>query len=147
VSDSYFGVLDIPLLRGQSLDGMALLAIFAVASLLLAAAGIYGIVAHSVGQRLREMGIRIALGARAADVMRHVVGGCANFAGLGVAAGLIIVAALGNVLDALTPVWAGVTPREVAASAMVVAVVALAAAYVPARRAGSADPLDTLRQH
>jgi hypothetical protein len=112
VSDSYFGVLDIPLLRGQSLDGMALLAIFAVASLLLAAAGIYGIVAHSVGQRLREMGIRIALGARAADVMRHVVGERASFAGLGVAAGLIIVAALGNVLDALTPVRAGVTPRE-----------------------------------
>jgi ABC-type antimicrobial peptide transport system permease subunit len=126
--------------------GMALLAIFATASLLLAAAGIYGIVAHSVGQRLREMGIRIALGARAADVLRHVVGECARFAALGLAAGLIVVAAVGNVLEALTPVWAGVTLREVAAAAMMVATVALVAAYMPARRAASADPLETLRQ-
>jgi predicted permease len=145
-----YGIRDLGFMLASEYDlnrlGMALLAIFAAASLLLAAAGIYGIVAHSVGQRLREMGIRIALGARAADVLRHVVGECASFAGLGLAVGLILVAALGNVLEALTPVWAGVAPREVATSAIIVAIVALAAAYVPARRAASADPLDTLRQ-
>jgi predicted permease len=137
-----YGIRDLDFMLASEYDlnrlGMALLAIFA-------AAGIYGIVAHSVGQRLREMGIRIALGARATDVLRHVVGEAAGFAALGVAAGLIVVAAVGHILEALTPVWTGVAPREVAAAAMVVATIGLLAAYIPARRAASADPLDALR--
>jgi predicted permease len=145
-----FGIRDLDYILRSEYDlnrlGMALLALFAGAALVLAIAGIYGVVSHQVAQRLREMGIRIALGAKPADVLRLIVGESGRFAAIGVVGGLMVVGTVGHLLGALTPGWTGVSRGVVAAVAIAVATVAVGAAYLPARRAASADPLETLRQ-
>jgi predicted permease len=117
-----------------------LLGMFAGLALILAAIGIYGVMAYAVAQRTREIGIRMALGARSADVLRLVVADGAMITGVGVAIGLIAAAATTRWLESLL---FGVTADDhwtfVVASGFFAAV-ALAASYIPARRATLVDP-------
>lgn len=126
--------------------GMTLLAVFAAAALILAVAGIHGVVAHTVGQRLREIGIRIAVGASGGTVVRLIVSDYGRFVAAGVALGLAVVLVLGNLLGALTPAWTGLDPRIIAGSAATIIAAAVASAFLPARRAASGDPVQALKQ-
>lgn len=145
-----YGLRDMEYMMASALDlnrlSLTLLALFAGVALALAVAGIYGVVAHIVGQRLREMGVRLALGAMPADLLRLIVGDCARFTMVGAAAGLALVVAMSGRLESLTQNWAGMDGRVLAGVALVVMAVALVAAYLPARRAASVDPVIALRQ-
>jgi len=116
-----------------------------VLGLVLATVGLYGIIAYSVSRRSREIGVRMALGARPGDVQRMVVVGGMRLAGLGVVIGLLLAAGASRLLVAFLY---GVSPLDVptfaATSALFVAV-AFVASYLPARRAAMADPLIALR--
>jgi putative ABC transport system permease protein len=118
---------------------------FSVASLLLAAIGIYGLLAYSVTQRTREIGVRVALGAEPASIIRMVVASGARMVITGAAAGLAAALALSGLLKSLL---FGIGPRDpltfIAAPA-IFAAVALVAAYVPARRAARVSPMEALR--
>jgi len=123
----------------------ALLAAFAAASLLLASVGVYGVVAFGVARRLREFGIRIALGAGRADLTRLVLGQGARLAAAGITAGLAGAALLSRAMESLVY---GVGARDAASYALSAAALLGAAAlasYLPARRAASVDPAVTLR--
>jgi putative ABC transport system permease protein len=124
---------------------MLMLAIFAALALVLAAVGIYGVMAYSVNQRRHEIGVRMALGAVQTDVLRLVIGKALLLGGLGVVAGSA--AALG-----LTRLMAGMLygvkpadPLTFGCVAFLLFAVALAASYLPARRATRLDPLAALR--
>jgi putative ABC transport system permease protein len=124
---------------------MALFAAFAGLALALAAVGIYGVMAYSVSQRKHELGIRIALGAGRADVMRLVVGQGMALAAAGIALGLAAAFFATRLLATL--LW-GVTATHVptyAAMAAVIAAVALVASFIPATRATAVDPIIALR--
>ncbi len=123
----------------------ALLGMFAVVGLLLAAVGVYAVVAYSVAQRTHEIGIRIALGATAAQVVRSVCHRAAAPLGLGLLAGLAGAGALGRTLEAFL---VGIEPFDAATLLVVAALLAgvvLVASLVPARRAAGVDPLTALR--
>jgi putative ABC transport system permease protein len=117
---------------------------FACVALLLAAIGIYGVLSYAVAQRTQEIGIRIALGARAAQVLALVVGqGMALTLGA-IVLGLGAAAASGGLMRSLL---FGVTPADpstLAVAAVVLAVVALVACWLPARRATRVDPVSAL---
>jgi putative ABC transport system permease protein len=123
----------------------ALLGAFAGVSLLLASVGVYGVVAFGVARRVREFGIRMALGAGRADVTRLVVRQGTALAAAGTLAGLAAAALLSGAMESLVY---GVRPRDAASfavSALVLLGVAALASYLPARRAASVDPSVTLR--
>ncbi len=118
---------------------------FAAAALALALVGVYGVVAYTVAERARELGVRLALGAQPADVYRVVLGGSARVAALGLAAGAALALALTRVLAAGLP---NVSPRDPGVLAGAIAALAaatLAAAWGPARRAARLDPVASLR--
>jgi hypothetical protein len=123
-----------------------MLALVSTISLLLAAIGIYGVMAQSVSRRKHEIGIRMALGAQHADVIRMIVQQSAGFAALGIAAGtvcaLLFTKALASLLYGVKPV--DITSFTAAAAVLLTAV--LVAALVPARKATRVDPVETLRQ-
>jgi len=125
---------------------MIVLSLFALLALGLSAVGIAGVVGYSVVQRTKEIGIRVALGARPADVLRLVIGHSLAWTLLGVGTGL---AASFGLLRYLSTMVYGVTPTDPlvlgSVSSLLVAV-ALAAAYLPARRAARVDPVSALRQ-
>jgi putative ABC transport system permease protein len=124
---------------------LALLGAFAVVALVLAGVGIYGVMAYAVSRRTREIGLRMALGARAQDVMRLVLGQAMGVTLLGIAVGLGGALALRRIVASML---FGVGPGDPATLLMVavmLAVVALAAGYVPARRAARVDPSIALR--
>ncbi len=124
---------------------MALLAVFGSASLVLAAIGIFGVMAQAVSQRTHEIGIRIALGADRGEVLRLVVGRGLLLVGAGVAAGLIAARLMAGVMSSLL---FGVSATDLVtfgAVAMVLAFVALAAAWLPAGCATLVDPIVALR--
>jgi putative ABC transport system permease protein len=125
---------------------MLMLGIFAVAALLLAAIGIYGVLAYAVRQRSNEIGIRRALGARSGDVMRMVVGRAMLLASGGLIAGLLASLALTRVLSGLLYGVSATDPWTFVGVAILLAVVALFASLVPARRAARVDPLVALRE-
>jgi putative ABC transport system permease protein len=123
----------------------SLLATFAVIALILAGAGIYGTLLYSVGQRSREVGIRMALGAKASDVTRLIVGQGMTLVAVGVASGLMGAYAASRFLESFL---FGVTSHDVptfAAVAVALALVGFFACYSPARRAARTDPVTTLR--
>jgi putative ABC transport system permease protein len=122
-----------------------LLAAFAAAALLLASFGIAGVLSYSVTQRMHELGVRMAMGARRGDVLRLVLREGMRMAALGIAIGLAASLAAARVLSSLLY---GVSPHDgptFAAVAALLAAIALAACYVPARRAAKTDPISALR--
>jgi putative ABC transport system permease protein len=125
--------------------GAMLLAVFAVVALALTLLGLYGVMAYTVTQRTREIGVRIALGARTADVLGLVLGDGGRLALVGVAVGLALALAGAQVIRSLL---IGVGPADVATLggvAALLAAIALAASYLPARRAARVDPAVALR--
>ena len=129
----------------QQRFNMLLLGLFAALALVLAAVGIYGTMAYRVGQRMHEIGICVALGAQRSDVLRLVMGDGAKLAFVGIAVGLAGALALTRVM---TKLLFAVTPTDPATFIVVtgtLAIVALAACYIPARRAMRVDPMAALR--
>jgi putative ABC transport system permease protein len=127
---------------------MILLAAFAGLALLLASVGIYGVISFSIAQRLHEIGIRMALGAEKADVLRLVVGHGLRLALTGIVIGGVVALSLARVLAGFSSLLYGVgasDPVTLAAVALLLASVAVLACYIPARRAMSVDPMTALR--
>jgi predicted permease len=124
---------------------MILLGVFAGLALVLSSVGIYGVISYLVGQRTREIGIRVALGARRTDVLRLVLGHGVKMALIGVAIGLVaslgLTRLMANMLYGVSPV----DPLTFLGVALILTFVALAACYIPARRAMRVDPMVALR--
>jgi putative ABC transport system permease protein len=118
---------------------------FAFMALVLAAIGIYGVIAYSVGRRMQEIGIRMALGAGRFDVLLLILGpGLALTlagAGLGIAGALALIRSMSAMLFGVQPT----DPLTFAAVSIVLVVVSLIASYIPARRAAKVDPMVALR--
>jgi predicted permease len=124
---------------------MILLAVFAVLALLLSSIGIYGVISYVVGQRAHEIGIRIALGAQRRDVLKIILGQGARLAVIGVALGLVAAAGLTRLMTVILYGVSAIDPLTFAAVAIMLLSVALAACYIPARRAMKVDPMVALR--
>jgi putative ABC transport system permease protein len=125
---------------------MLLLSVFAGLALLLAAIGIYGVIAYSVSQRTREIGLRMALGARPRDALRLVIGEGMALTGAGIALGLAAALALTRWMKSLLFSVEPTDPTTYAGVALLLALVALLACVIPARRAARVDPMTALRQ-
>jgi ABC-type antimicrobial peptide transport system permease subunit len=123
----------------------ALLGAFAVFALLLAAAGIYGVMSYAIGQRIQEFGIRLALGATSYDIIRLVGGYGARLAVAGFAIGLLGAAIAGRLLRDLLFGVGPTDPRILGGAVVLLGAVAIAACVVPARRALRVDPINALR--
>jgi len=135
-------------MRNDKLVGIiyvaVLLGVNAVIALLLAAIGIFGVMAHLVGERTREIGVRLALGASREDVLRMILRRAAMVAGTGLAVGLLLAVALANGVANLIY---GVSPNDpavFASIALAVAVMSLLSSLVPAWRAATIDPVRAL---
>jgi predicted permease len=124
---------------------LVMLAIAGTMALLLGIAGIYGVISYSVSQRTREIGIRIALGARNEAVTRMFVGHGLRLAGIGIACGLVAAFALMRVMSSLLFDVSPLDPITYGAVSVGLTTAAIVASYVPAWRATSVDPVDALR--
>jgi predicted permease len=131
-------------LNGQTLAAR-LLGIFGVAALAIAVAGIYGLLAYSVSQRTRELGLRIALGAQRGDVLWMVLRHALILLGIGVAAGLAVAWATSGVMSSFIYGVHGYDVVTVLLVALVLGVCGMGASYLPARRAANVDPMEALR--
>ncbi len=151
--DPTLSVFNIRTLEDQVAESLAplrtnviLLTTFGVLALLLASIGLYGVASYSVTQRTREIGVRMALGAEPSSVLRLVLGHGLLLIGLGLALGIGLALPLASLLpDGLLP---NISPRDPATfvgTSLLLAVVALVATYLPARRATKIDPLIALR--
>ena len=124
---------------------MLLLGAFGVVALTLAAVGIYGIMSHAVKRRTREIGIRMALGARPTDVLRLVVGQGMTLAGIGLVTGVAAALAVTQLMKRMLYGVSATDPLTFGAIVVLLAAVAFVASWVPARRAVSTDPTLALR--
>jgi putative ABC transport system permease protein len=148
---------DQPVLRTTTLDDlvrdsskqnrfyMVLFAVFAVVGLSLATLGLYGVMAYSVSRRLHEMSVRIAIGAKSADILRLVVGEGVKLSLLGVALGLLAALGLVRFLSSLLYEIDARDPLTFAVVPLIVLAVAALASYLPAQRALRVDPVEALR--
>ncbi|HTQ59764.1 MAG TPA: FtsX-like permease family protein [Candidatus Solibacter sp.] len=148
---------DVPVSQIQTLHGWvseavagprstaSLFAIFASLALVLGAVGIYGVISYSVAQRTREIGIRMALGARRSEVMLLIVGQSARLALLGVVIGLTGALLLTGLMASLLYGVGAADPATYVGVAILLVLVALAASFLPARRAMRMDPARALR--
>ena len=148
---------DLPVSRVQTLEqlwgvsiapqrfNLWLFGSFAAVALILAAIGIHGVMAYNVAQRTREIGIRMAMGARRSDVLRLVLTQSILPAAAGVLLGLSVALALTRLMASLLFGLTATDPATFAAVAILLILVALAATYMPARRATKVDPLVALR--
>jgi predicted permease len=124
---------------------MILLGIFATLALLLSGVGIYGVISYVVGQRTREIGIRIALGAQRSTVLRLILGEGMKMAMIGIVLGVVAAAGLTRLMSQLIFGVSAADPVTFAAVTIILTTVAFAACYVPARRAMRVDPIIALR--
>ncbi|HEX8279927.1 MAG TPA: ABC transporter permease, partial [Chthoniobacterales bacterium] len=124
---------------------MLLLSVFATLALVLAAVGIYGVMSYSVAQRTREIGIRMALGAQRSDVLKMTVAQGLKLVGIGLAIGLAVAFVLTRVMASLLFGISATDPVTFISIALVLALVAVLASYIPAVRAMRVDPMVALR--
>jgi predicted permease len=119
---------------------------FAVAALFIAALGVYGMLSYSVTCRVREIGVRLAIGAAPPQIVRVILGEGLRLAIVGVGAGLVAALAAGRVMRSLVVDVSPSDPKILAIVALVMLIVACLAAFLPARRASAVDPIVVLRQ-
>jgi ABC-type antimicrobial peptide transport system permease subunit len=124
---------------------LVLLSLFAMIALLLAAIGIHGVMTYWVTQRTREIGIRIALGAKPYDVVKMVIGQGMSLTLIGVAIGLAAALTLTRIMKSLLFSVSATDPATFALIALLLVGVALIASYLPARRATRVDPIAVLK--
>jgi putative ABC transport system permease protein len=124
---------------------LLLVGLFACVALILAGVGLYGVVAFFVAQRAQEIGVRMALGAQRSDVLRLVLGEGARMAAIGVAIGIGASLAITRLMSSLFFGISATDPLTFAGVAILLSLVALAASYIPARRAMRVDPVRALR--
>ncbi|HXJ39947.1 MAG TPA: FtsX-like permease family protein, partial [Bryobacteraceae bacterium] len=130
----------------QAKMGVALLTLFGLLALGLASIGLYGILAYSVTQRKREIGLRLALGASRSSVLRLVLRQGMSLVGAGILLGLIAALAVGRLLSGMLFGVSSFDPVSVGAAALTLALIALIACYLPASRATRVDPLRALHE-
>ena len=136
-------VVDLTLARPRTVS--VLLTTFALIALVLAGVGVYGVMAYSVSQRTREMGVRMALGATPQSIFRLVLTEALRVVGIGIVAGLVAAAGLSRLLDTMLYQTDARDPWTFAATAIVLVIVATLASYVPARRGTRVAPVEALR--
>jgi putative ABC transport system permease protein len=124
---------------------LVLLGLFSGLALVLGAIGIYGVISYSVAQRTHEIGIRMALGAPRRDVFRLVVGQGLKLAGIGIAIGIVAAFGLARLMSSLLYGVSTADFETFVGVSILLALVALLACYVPARRAMRVDPTVALR--
>ncbi|MGC2222571.1 MAG: FtsX-like permease family protein, partial [Methylocella sp.] len=122
-----------------------LVGLFGVMALILAAAGIFGVISYSVACRTHEIGIRMALGATPANVLRYILGESARFVLAGLAAGVAVALGVTRLLASMLFAVRPADPVTFCAVGILLVFVALFACYIPARRATRVDPIAALR--
>jgi predicted permease len=124
---------------------LVMLAIAGAMALVLGIIGIYGVIAYTVSQRRREIGIRVALGAQQGELQRMFVGYGLGLAGIGVAVGLVAAVGLTRLMQSLLFGISPLDPLTYGAAPVLLAAAAVMASYLPARRASAVDPVEALR--
>ncbi|QOY90663.1 ABC transporter permease [Paludibaculum fermentans] len=142
-------VVTLEQVRERTLSGASrpawLIGVFAVIAALLAGIGLYGVISHTVSQRRREIGIRMALGARSRDVLSQVLRNAVSLVCIGLGIGLLGALALTRVMKSLLYEVSPLDPLAFAASCLAMVLVGLLAGWLPAHRAAGVDPVTTLR--
>src|SRR5262249_50348412 len=137
IAEGFLGQLRVVVVLASTLGALAMI---------LAAIGIYGVMAYRVEQRTRELGIRMALGAQKVDILSLVLKRSVTVVGIGVAVGLAGSWALSRAMSHVFERMGGVDPMAFGGSSALLALVAMIASYLPARRATHVDPVVALRQ-